>query len=449
MSILGRMVPHEMKQSIGAVAGNPRFGVARDPAAARSAATMPFVLTLIVIGLFIPEELSFYMFGLRLTVVRLIFLLLTPVLLTRSIKKVSAGRYRFVLSDFFVVLTGFWLICAPANVDGLMSALNHEGPLVLEFCIGYMATRILLTEHGHALSFVDVLCRAIAVMALVGILDPVMNHRFAHDLAAQLGTPMHSIASWEDAHRLGLLRATGPIEHPILYGFICVVGVLLAASIPIRGRRFAIFSCSLGAIFAFSSAPIQTLVVGLGLLTYNHIFSRFSFRWPALIIASAVGIIAAFLISNSPIGFIISNLTFSPGSGYYRQWTWHMVGLYVSQSPWFGLGDGPLPEEINHSIDSLWLVLEIHSGFPGAVLVALSLIGAGAVLTNAPKSGLTPVEAKLAVTLSILLFLIAYISFTVHLWGTSWILTGLLIGTKVHLSELGYLRPSTTPQRPS
>ena len=70
-------------------------------------------------------------------------------------------------------------------------------------------------------------------------------------------------------------------------------------------------------------------------------------------------------------------------------------------------------------------------------------------MTNAPKSGLTPVEAKLAVTLSILLFLIAYISFTVHLWGTSWILTGLLIGTKAHLSELGYFRPSTTPQRPS
>ena len=124
-----------------------------------------------------------------------------------------------------------------------------------------------------------------------------------------------------------------------------------------------------------------------------------------------------------------------------------MVGLYVSQSPWFGLGYGVMPEEINHSIDSLWLVLAIRSGYPGAVLVALSLFGAAAVLTGGRKFGLTPVESKLATTLGILLFLTAYLSFTVHLWGTSWILTGLLIGTKAHLSELGYLRPGAAGQR--
>jgi hypothetical protein len=124
-----------------------------------------------------------------------------------------------------------------------------------------------------------------------------------------------------------------------------------------------------------------------------------------------------------------------------------MVGLYVSQSPWVGLGYGERPEEINHSIDSLWLVLAIRSGYPGAVLVALSLFGAAAILSKGRKSDLTPVEAKLATTLGILLFLTAYIACTVHLWGTSWILTGLLIGTKAHLSELGYLRPDAARQR--
>jgi len=440
-------MPREMTQSLGTAVANPRFRVARGPAAAKSAATMPFVLTLIVIGLFIPEELSFYLFGLRLTVIRLIFLLLTPVLLARWTQKVAAGRYRFVLSDLLVVLTGFWLIYAPANVDGLMLSLNHAGPEVLELCIGYMTTRILLSEPGHALTFVAVLCRGIAVMALVGLLDPLTNHRFSHDLAAQLGTPMHTIEDWADAHRLGLLRATGPVEHPILYGFTSVIGLLLAVSIPIRGRRLAIFSCSLGAIFAFSSAPVQTMIVGFGLLTYNHMLSQFSFRWSALMVAGAVGIIAAFLISNSPVGFIISHLTFSPESGYYREWTWHMVGLYVSQSPWFGLGYGEMPQEINHSIDSLWLVLAIQSGFPGPVFLGLSLVGASAIFTGGRNAGLTPAETKLAATLGIVIFLTSYIAFTVHLWGSSWILTGLLIGMKAHLSELGYLRPAATRQR--
>jgi hypothetical protein len=200
---------------------------------------------------------------------------------------------------------------------------------------------------------------------------------------------------------------------------------------------------------AFSSAPIQTMLAGFGLLTYDRMFSRVASRWSVLIIAGAVAIMAAFLISNSPVGFIVTHLTFSPESGYYREWTWHMVGLYVSQSPWVGLGYGEMPEEINHSIDSLWLVFSIRSGFPGAVLIALSLFGAAVIFTKGRKSDLTPVEAKLATTLGILLFLTAYISFTVHLWGSSWILTGLLIGTKAHLSELGYLRPGAAGQRPS
>jgi hypothetical protein len=143
------------------------------------------------------------------------------------------------------------------------------------------------------------------------------------------------------------------------------------------------------------------------------------------------------VISNNPVGFIISNLTFSPESGYYREWTWHMVTLYVSQSPWFGLGFGKLPDEIDHSIDSLWLVLSIQSGYPGAVLVGLSLMGAAPIGSRGQH--LTPTEKKLATIVGIVLFLTLYIAFTVHIWGSGWILTGLLIGLKAHLTELNSL----------
>ena len=83
-------------------------------------------------------------------------------------RKVSSGSYHFVLSDLFVTLTGFWMIYAPSMIDGLPDALNHAGPDVLEFCIGYMATRVLLSRHGHAISFIDLLCRVTAVVALLG-----------------------------------------------------------------------------------------------------------------------------------------------------------------------------------------------------------------------------------------------------------------------------------------
>lgn len=401
------------------------------------ASALPFMVTAIVVGLFLPEELSFYIFGLRLTVVRLLCLLLAPILIVKGLQKASAGRYRFVLSDLLVLLAGFWLVYGPANVDDPVSALNHAGPTILEFGVAYMATRILLSERGHALALANLLCRAIAVVALVGALDPVTNHRFAHDLAAAIAGPMHSIDSWDDAYRLGLLRATGTIEHPILFGFISTIGILIAASVPVPGRFFVIGACGLGAVLAFSSAPLQVMIIGFILLAYNSMFSRMAGRWLVLVAIGILAVTAAFVISNNPVGFIISNLTFSPESGYYREWTWHMVTLYVSQSPWFGLGFGKLPDEIDHSIDSLWLVLSIQSGYPGAVLVGLSLMGAAPIGSRGQH--LTPTEKKLATIVGIVLFLTLYIAFTVHIWGSGWILTGLLIGLKAHLTELNRL----------
>jgi hypothetical protein len=442
---LNLVMLRDKQQPIRAALDNPRyFNVAPGWGAESDAVPMPLSLTLIVIALFVPVELSFYVVGLRLTAIRLIFLLLTPVLLVRLARKISAGRYRFVLSDLLVVLSGFWMILAPAAVDGLTEALNHAGPEVLEFCIGYMTTRILLSEHGHALSFVDLLCRVIAIVALTGLLDPLTSHYFLHDLAAGLAGAVNRLNGWDDAYRLGLLRATGPIEHPILFGFTCGIGLIIAVSSQVRWRPFVIFSCSLGTIFAFSSAPIQGIFLGFGLLVYNRMLSNVPFRWLALMCAGAAGIIAAFAISNSPLGFIISHFIYSPESGYFREWTWERVIFYVSQSPWYGLGYGLAPDEINHSIDSLWLVLAIHSGFPGAVLVALSLFGAASLPTSGRKIDLTPAESRLGTTLGIVIFLTVYVAFTVHFWGTSWILAGLLIGTRAHLGEMGHLRPRAT-----
>ena len=99
-----------------------------------------------------------------------------------------------------------------------------------------------------------------------------------------------------------------------------------------------------------------------------------------------------------------------------------------------------MPEAINHSIDSLWLVLSIQSGYPGAVLVALTLLGARPTFTGGRKPELTSAESRLSSALAIVLFLTMFLAFTVHIWGSAWVLTGLLLGLKAHLSELGYLR---------
>ena len=56
------------------------------------------------------------------------------------------------------------------------------------------------------------------------------------------------------------------------------------------------------------------MIMGLGLLTYDFLLSRNSYRWTILLVAGALGLFAAFTINNNPIGFVISHLMFSPES---------------------------------------------------------------------------------------------------------------------------------------
>jgi hypothetical protein len=411
--------------------------------AARTQAAIPWALSLATIATFLPEELSFYIFGLRLTVVRLIFILLAPVLFVRLVQRMAEDRYRFVLSDLFVPLAGVWMIYAPANIDGLVEALQHAGPTTLEFCVAYLATRTLLSEHGQALAFANLLCVIIAVIALLALLDPLTNQYFIHDLAGQLtGYPRHERPLYDDnVHRLGLLRASGVMEHSILFGFTCAIGFLVASTVPIRSQVLVAFGCGLGAVAALSSAPLQGAIIGFGLIAYGRALGQISHKWVVLIGLGLTGIVAIFLFTSDPFGIMIRHLIYDPESGYYRYWTWTSVIAAVSPSSWFGIGFGPYPDDfdINHSIDSLWLVMAIQSGIPGAVLVALSMIGAATFPTEGPPVGLTAAESRLGTTLGIVIFLTIFLAFTVHFWGIAWILTGLLIGARAHLGELGRL----------
>jgi len=406
------------------------------PTVDRATKKLSSLLVLVPLLLFLPIGLSFFIAGLRFTPIRMFCLIVAPYLVLRTIHKMTTHRYRFVFSDLLIVLAVFWFILGPANTDGISAALNHAGPDALEFLVAYLAPRVLLEGHGQARRFVDILCRAISIVALIGLLDPLTGGYITHQVAGGLtGYRADYLSGWEDAYRLGLLRATGPIEHPILYGFTCACGFLIALNVKIGWRAFVIVSCSLGLLFSFSSAAIQCAMLGVILSAYGHIAVNVPYRWAALVGLGAAGAILAGLISDSPLGFIISHLTFDPSSGYYRYWTWTRVLYYVSYSPWFGLGYGALPEEINHSIDSLWLVLSINAGEPAAFLVALTLMGAASISIGGKNPNLLPAETALARVLGILIFLTIFISFTVNLWGSAFMLAGIIAGVRANLGE--------------
>jgi O-antigen ligase len=406
-------------------------------AGATSGVAGPLALRVVVVSILLPDEVGFSVEGLRLSAARVVLLVLTPVLLMRFARMLAAGRYRFVLSDLLVLLTGVWIIVAVANVNGVQAALNHTGPVALEFCIGYMAARFLLSEHGEAVSFINFLCWAIAVVALLGLADTMTHRFFLHSLMQGLFGIIIVPSEGAD-ERLGLLRATSTLEHPIVFGITCAIGLLLAASVPIRKRLFVVLACSLGTVLSLSAGPLQAVAMGLGLLTYKRMSAGIRYRWAGLIVLAAAGIVLAFNLSNDPLGFIFSHLTFDPSSGWFRLLIWQAGSAAVAQSPWFGVG-WEIPEiyEIFWSVDSVWLLWALTYGIPGSLLLALSIIGAASLPTSGPRVSLTTAESKLGTTLGILIFLVIFLGFTVDFFGSAWILIPVLAGIRAHLGELG------------
>ena len=394
-------------------------------------------LWVILLTVFLPEGMSFFIAGLRLTPTRLVFLILAPVVFARFVRKIASGDFRFVLSDAAVPLAGLWMFVGPSVTYDLGDALQHSGPDVLEYLIGYLATRVLLTRSGQALRFADILCVVIACVAADAMLDTAAGAYVTRELASTV-TGYQKVWRVADEFRFGLLRAAGPIEHPILLGFLCGAGLILSiARRPAVGAPWMLL-CAVGVLISFSSAPQQSVVMGLGLLVYSRLLPDFAQKWNLLFAVVAIDVAVAFAATPTPFGHIFDLFTIDSQTAYFRLYIWNMVGPAILDNPIFAV----MPSDYDYegSVDSLWLVLCLNYGMPCSILTGLAMIGCCSLPTDQRRSSLSPAESRLGTALGIMMFLIIFTGFTVHFWGSVWILVGLLIGLRAHLGELGRLR---------
>ena len=399
--------------------------------------SIPLSLKLIVISVLVPDEISFRLAGLLLSPSQVLLLALTPVMLIRMGNLLATGRYRFVLSDLLVPLTGFGMIYSLMETEPTtQEALIHAGPLALEYCIGYLVTRSMLSGRGQAIAFINFLCVGIGIVALLGLLDTVTHRYFIHATTMSiLGGPTQFGTAGD---RLGLLRAVSTLRHPILFGATCSFALFLAVATPIRRRAFVIFSCSIGIIISLSAAPMQAAFLGFGLLTYNRALAGIRFRWALLIATVTLVTVIIFTTIDNPFGFVFNHLVFDTKSSYYRIYIWTTATAALEQSPWYGFGFVfPDQYQIPATVNSMWLVWALQFGIPLAAVFALSMIASTSLPTSGRDVLLTAAEMKLGIALSILICLIIFLGFTVDFFGTAWIVIPLLVGVRARLGELG------------
>jgi hypothetical protein len=278
-----------------------------------SSVKVPLVLILIALTMFLPEEASFYFGATRMTICRLLLLLIAPAILFRFAKLTVRRNYRFVWSDVLVPVTGIWMFVGPAKIDGFDLTVVSSGSSALEFCIPYMATRVYLTERGQAVALVRILCIAIAIIGLLAIFDEFSQRFVLREIVGSF-TGYHTKRAfvYSVLSRGFFFRAASTLEHPILLGNACLVGLLMATTMRGALRQFMLAGSAVGLTLSVSSAPISGAVIGFGALLYNKLLRNFPFRW-GLLLASGAGVIL--LIFNAhprPWGFIFNYLTFDP-----------------------------------------------------------------------------------------------------------------------------------------
>jgi hypothetical protein len=208
-------------------------------------------------------------------------------------------------------------------------------------------------------------------------------------------------------------------------------------------KRAGYFGCCfLGCVLSWSSSALMGSFLVLVAYAYDRLMYRYVKRWVIFWSISAAFLLAFFVASNNPMGWIIAHLTLEPGSGYFRLMIWDAVFAKLSESWYFGFGFNPLGHWIlDTTVDSIWLVFALRFGVPTVMLLFLSNIACflppslSGSNRNAQTFDLNAYMASAATAFTTVLCIYMFIGLTVHYWNYLWIFWGVCMGVRASIRE--------------
>lgn len=403
-------------------------------------------LRLLVTTAFLPEGLSIIIGDFRLPVVRLVLIALFFPAIKQHLSR--SRPHVFVPSDFFAVAAGIWMLLASMITNGFAEGAKSAGALALEFTGSYLAARYLLETPDSAVRLVRFGCQVMVVVVILALLDPLTGHLFVRDIVGQLtGYAKPYDLSSDSIVRNGLVRAMGPMEHSILFGVTCAwFGVLALGTF--GSSPFGVFCTictAVGVFLSQSRGPQAIYLISMLLLFYNYLLYKVKLRWRFLIGILICYIGFVFVYSNSPISTLLQFGGVDPEAGWYRTLIWMAAGPIVLASPFFGVGFGDWGWQnfgylFGASVDAVWLQCALWFGLVGSFLLFVTVVGAFWLGPLDRSRCLSEQERRLSVALGIAVFVLIVMGFTVHYWGTTWILMGLFPGIRANLAEAALIR---------
>ncbi|MDA9528473.1 O-antigen ligase family protein [Bradyrhizobium sp. CCBAU 25338] len=410
-------------------------------------------LKLLLVTIFLPEGLSFFIGDFRLSLARVLILGASITAISRLSQNVGARAVVWVPSDILAVAAGAWMILAATAIDGF-TGLKGAGIEAITFTGAYLTFRYLLGPIDSSVRLARFSCKLMIVIVGIALLDPLNDSLFTYEFIK--GVTGYVKQGYEDAllqraetfFRDGAIRAMGPLEHSILFGAVCVwFGVL--AFTTFKARAFGCLVAGIafvGVYYSQAKGPMLGYIIGFGLAIFYAATPRFKARWKLVGLLVTAVLLTVFIVSSSPVATLVRLSGVSPESAWARQAIWDTGIPVVLGSPIFGIGlngdwnwqaNGAL---VSSSVDAFWLATAMTYGIPGSALVLATIVGSCWLGSIDKSYYLTPEEGRLAVALGITMTTLGFLGFIVHYWGICWILMAVFAGMRANLAESAILR---------
>jgi hypothetical protein len=376
-----------------------------------------------------------------LTIPRVFLMVAAMAALRETWKKVTTGGYVPMASDFAVPLMSLWMLVTLGINEGVKGLTGFGAVTAIEFACAYAVGRVFFgSPAGY-----EQLIRALRILVALVLFTALLDTLSGQNLTARIGWMLSGTPPAETfPKRFGLVRAQGALEHPILLGVFFVICAILFyhSNMTPKAKLAWIGVCVFGTLLPLSSAPLLSLIMAFATIGLLKGLQRFPWAVLLLVATFAFCVSTFFILVDDGLTVLIQNLTYDPQTGMFRVLIWQWAALNISRAPWIGIAfaDWLRSEEMPMSMDSLYLVTAVRFGIPALCLLALSMLSSGVTmplrpLPHYPHPRIPIIKSGMAIAI----FILAFNSFTVHLWGSTWVLLAMIIGIRAGASESLFL----------
>jgi len=387
----------------------------------------------LVLSLALPTDFSFFVGSLRLSPYRVVLLLA----FIPAVTTLFRGKARpFLLADSLILFHLVWAAIVLTTHHGAGVALETGGVRLLELGGGYFVLRAYVVNKKTYLGFLAVVVLLVCVLAPMTMLESLTGKHLIREAASALVGKSFS-ASQEP--RLGLHRAYGPFDHPILLGVFAASTFGLVWSVnrflP-RGRRFRLISVLAATISSVSSGALAALTTQLMLSAWERVSRKMKHRWRMFLILLASAYAFVDILSNrSAMKVFLYYLTFSRDTAYNRIIIFHAGMADVGRNPVLGLGLNMWTKPRwmhSDSMDNFWLVQAVKFGIPGFLSLALATFS----LARRPKLSADPSLNRLRIGWTFSIVGLSVAGCTVHYWNASLVYFAIILGAGAWFSSV-------------